>query len=99
MTKEIGQRMLMKKRLGDWNTTATSSERIWPFYFSLSRETLYRSYREEWHRKGEIQYSNHIKTKHNTYRYTPSDNTKTICMTMQYQQMSWIQNKDGCKCV
>jgi hypothetical protein len=46
-TKEIGQRMRLKKRLGDWNTTAASSERIWSFYFSLSKEILYRSYREE----------------------------------------------------
>jgi hypothetical protein len=51
-TSEIGQRMRLRKRVGDWNKTAANSERIWPFYFSLNKETLYRSYREEWHRKG-----------------------------------------------
>jgi hypothetical protein len=78
MTKEIGQRIRLQKRLGDWNKNAKRSERIWPFYFSLSKEILYRSYREEWHSKGVMQYDKHSKTEHNTYQYLPSENTPTL---------------------
>jgi hypothetical protein len=77
-TGEIGQRMRLKKRLGDWNTSATNSERIWPFYYSIGKDILYRSYREEWHRNNEIQYDSHNRNKNFTYQYKPTENTKSI---------------------
>jgi hypothetical protein len=47
MMKEIGTRMRMKEILGDWNIKANKSERLWPFYYSITRDILYRSYRKE----------------------------------------------------
>jgi hypothetical protein len=77
-TGEIGQRMRLKKRLGDWNISATNSERIWPFYYSISKDILYRSYREEWHQNNEIQYNSHNRNKNYTYQYKLTENTKSI---------------------
>jgi hypothetical protein len=77
-TREVGQRMRLWVKLGDWNKTAKDLEITWPFYFSLSKDILYRSYREEWHRNGEIQYDCHNRNEHYTYQYSPFDNTKSI---------------------
>jgi hypothetical protein len=77
-TIDVGQQMRLRVRLGEWNTTAKESERIWPFYYSINKDNLYRSYREEWHQNGEIQYDCHYRNEHHTYQYTQSENTKSI---------------------
>ena len=41
MTGEIGQRMRLRKPLGDWNILANKSERLWPFYYSDKTDTSY----------------------------------------------------------
>mgnify|MGYP002632820832 CR=1 FL=1 len=78
MIKEIGTRMRLKEKLGDWNKTATESERLWPFYYSDEKDTLYRSYREEWHRQGEFNYDCHTRNDKNTYEYTTTENIKAL---------------------
>jgi hypothetical protein len=47
MTQEIGTRKRLQEKLGDWNITANASERLWPFYYSNQKDTLYRSYRKD----------------------------------------------------
>jgi hypothetical protein len=56
MIKEIGTRMRMKEILRDWNIKANESERLWPFYHSITRDILYRSYRKQWHQQGDFYY-------------------------------------------
>jgi hypothetical protein len=58
-TKEVGTRMRLKEKLGDWNITASKSERLWLFYYSKRKDTLYRSYRKEWHQQGAFKYDCH----------------------------------------
>ena len=41
MTGEIGQRMRLRKPLGDWNILSNKSERLWPFYTIQTKQTLY----------------------------------------------------------
>jgi hypothetical protein len=78
-TREVGQRMRLRVRLVEWNTTAAKElGRIWPFYNSINKDILYRSYREEWHQNGEIQYDCHRRNEHYAYKYTQSENTKSI---------------------
>jgi hypothetical protein len=55
--------------------TANKSERLWPFYFSCTKQTLYRSYREKWHQQGKFYYDCHSRNNNNTYDYTTTGNT------------------------
>jgi hypothetical protein len=75
MTGEIGTRMRLRIKLGNWNIPANESERLWPFYFSRTAQTLYRSYRQEWHRQGEFCYDCHSRNRTNKYEYTSTENT------------------------
>jgi hypothetical protein len=74
MTGEIGKRMRLRIKLGDWNIQANDSERLWPFYFSCAEQTLYRSYREEWQRQGSFSYDCHSRNETDTYEYTSTEN-------------------------
>jgi hypothetical protein len=74
MTREVGQRMRLRIKLGDWNKTANDSDRLWPFYFSRTTQKLYRSYRKEWHRQGEFYYDCHSRNRNNKYEYTSTEN-------------------------
>ena len=78
LTREIGTRMRLQIPLGDWTITANESERMWPFYYSHNTDTLYRSYRKEWHKNGAFYYDCHIITKHDTYSYTTSKNVHEL---------------------
>jgi hypothetical protein len=78
MTREIGQRMRLRIKLGDWNKKANESERLWPFYYSCTTDILYRSYREEWHRQGKFNYDCHNRNETKTYNYTPTDNVEVL---------------------
>jgi ribonuclease HI len=66
--------MRLRIKLGDWNKTANESDRLWPFYFSRTKDTLYRSYREEWHQQGEFFYDCHSRNRNNKYNYTKTEN-------------------------
>jgi hypothetical protein len=79
-TKEIGTRMRLRRTLGDWNQSANESERMWPFYYSATTDTLYRSYRKEWHKQGDYYYDCHAKTKNNTYSYKSNNNITMLPM-------------------
>ena len=59
MTGEIGTRMRLQIPLGDWIILANKSERMWPFYYADSTDTLYRSYRKDWYSNGDIYYDCH----------------------------------------
>jgi hypothetical protein len=76
--KEIGTRMRLKIKVRDWKKTATALERLWPFYYSNKKDTLYRSYREEWHRQEEFNYNCHTRNDKSTYEYTTSENIKVL---------------------
>jgi hypothetical protein len=79
MTGEVGQRMKLRIKLGDWNITANESERMWPFYYSHNTGIIYRSYRKEWHRQGKFYYDCHKWTENNAYSsYTRSDNINSL---------------------
>jgi hypothetical protein len=79
MTREIGKRMRLRIKLGDWNIQANESERLWPFYYSCKKDILYRSYREKWHQKGKFYYDCHSRNNNKTYYdYKPTDNTKSL---------------------
>ena len=78
MTGEIGQRMRLRIPLGDWNIVANDSERLWPFYYSHDKDTLYRSYREEWHENGKFYYDCHKTTENDTYNYVPTGKVKQL---------------------
>jgi hypothetical protein len=78
MTGEIGQRMRLRRPLGEWAILANASERMWPFYYSHDTNTLYRSYREEWHRNGDFYYDCHTMTDNDTYEYVTTGNVKTL---------------------
>jgi ribonuclease HI len=69
MTSEVGQRMRLRVKLGDWNITANESDRLWPFYYSNNNDTLYRSYRKDWHKQGQFNYDCHQRTENKTYDY------------------------------
>jgi hypothetical protein len=43
-----------KKSRNEQDLAANESERLWPFYYSHDTDTLYRSYRKEWHQNGEF---------------------------------------------
>jgi hypothetical protein len=77
-TREIGTRMHLRKLLGDWRILANKSERLWPFYYSHNTDTLYRSYREEWHQNGKFYYDCHTMTNNDTYDYVPSGNVSLL---------------------
>jgi hypothetical protein len=77
-TREIGQRMRLRIPLGDWNILANESEQLWQFYYSHNTDTLYRSYREEWHRNGDFYYDWHAMTDNDAYKYVPLGNVKTL---------------------
>ena len=77
-TREMGTRMRLRKSLGDWRILANESERLWPFYYSHNTDTLYRSYREEWHRNGKFYYDCHTMTENDTYDYVPSGNVPIL---------------------
>jgi hypothetical protein len=74
LTGEIGQRMRLRIKLGDWNKTANESDRLWPFYFSRMKDTLYRSYREKWHQQGKFYYDCHSRNSNNKYEYKSTEN-------------------------
>jgi hypothetical protein len=78
MTREIGQRMRLRIKLGDWNIKANESERLWPFYYSCKTDILYRSYREEWHRQGKFNYDCHNRNETKTYNYTKSNKVQLL---------------------
>jgi hypothetical protein len=78
MTREVGQRMRLRIKLGGWNIPANESERMWPFYYSHTTDILYRSYREECHQQGQFYYDCHNRKYNNTYDYTPTDNIKLL---------------------
>jgi hypothetical protein len=77
-TREIGQRMRLRIKLGDWNIPANESDRLWPFYFSRTEQKLYRSYREEWHRQGNFYYDCHSRNEKDKYDYTPTENIDSL---------------------
>jgi hypothetical protein len=77
-TMEIGTRWRLRKPLGDWRILASGSERLWPFYYSHNTDTLYRSYREEWHRNGKFYYDCHNMAENDTYKYVPSGNVSQL---------------------
>jgi hypothetical protein len=64
--------------LGEWNILANESERMWPFYYSHDTDTLYRSYREEWHKNGKIYYDCHTMTDNDTYDHVSPGNAKLL---------------------
>jgi hypothetical protein len=74
MTREIGTRKRLQEKLGDWNISANASERLWPFYYSNRKDTLYRSYRKDWHKQGEFTYDCHTRNDNNKCDYTTSEN-------------------------
>jgi hypothetical protein len=78
MTQEIGTRKRLQEKLGDWNIPANASERLWPFYYSNRKDTLYRSYRKDWHKQGEFTYDCHTRNGNNKYDYTTSENIKEL---------------------
>jgi hypothetical protein len=78
MTREIGNRMRLRRPLGEWNILANESERMWPFYYSHETDTLYRSYREEWHKNGEFYYACHTMIDNDTYEYVTTGNVKLL---------------------
>jgi hypothetical protein len=57
---------------------ANESERLWPFYYSHDTDTLYRSYREEWHQNGEFYYDCHTMADNDTYNYVQSGNVNLL---------------------
>jgi len=78
MTREIGNRMRLRRPLGEWNILANESERMWPFYYSHESDTLYRSYRKEWHNNGEFYYDCHTMTDSDTYEYVTTGNVSLL---------------------
>jgi hypothetical protein len=78
MTGEVGQRMRLRIKLGDWNIKANESDRLWPFYFSCTKDTLYRSYREKWHQQGKFYYDCHCRNSNNRYDYTTTENIEYL---------------------
>jgi hypothetical protein len=78
MTREVGTRMRLRIKMGDWNIKANESERLWPFYFSRTKDTLYRSYRERWHQQGKFNFDCHSRNRNDKYEYIPSENTATL---------------------
>jgi hypothetical protein len=77
-TSEIGTIMRLRRPLGDWRILANESEKLWPFYYSHITDTLYRSYREEWHRNGKFYYDCHMMTENDTYEYVPTGNVPIL---------------------
>jgi hypothetical protein len=77
-TGEIGKRMQLRTPLGNWTIPANELERMWPFYYSHKTDILYRSYREKWHKNGEIYCDCHTMTEHDTYSYTAKGNVKSL---------------------
>jgi hypothetical protein len=77
-TRGIETRMRLRKPLGDWRILANESERLWPFYYSHKTDTLYRSYREEWHRNGKFYYDCHTMIDNDTYDYVQSGNVSLL---------------------
>jgi hypothetical protein len=77
-TSEVGQRLRLQIPLGDWSILANESERLWPFYYPHDTDTLYRSYREEWHRNGEFYYNCHTMADNDTCNYMQSGNVKLL---------------------
>jgi hypothetical protein len=51
---------------------------MWPFYYSHDTNTLYRSYRDKWHRNGDFYYDCHTMTDNDTYEYVTTGNVKTL---------------------
>jgi hypothetical protein len=78
MTREIGNRMQLRRPLGDWNILANESERMWTFYYSHETDTLYRSYRKDWHKNGEFYYDCHTMTDNDTYEYVTTGNVRLL---------------------
>ena len=43
-------------QLGRWMSTIHTSSRLWPYYYSVSENTVYRGYREDWHSNEKYQF-------------------------------------------
>jgi hypothetical protein len=92
-TREIGTRMRLRKPLGEWRILANKSERLWPFYYSHNTDTLYRSYREEWHQNGKFYYDWHTMTDNDTYDYVQSGNVSLLSVDASPADV--MDTKDG----
>ena len=54
-----GSRKLLindETQLGRWTSTIRTSGRLWPYYYSISENTVYRGYREDWHSNEKYQF-------------------------------------------
>jgi hypothetical protein len=49
-----------------------------PRHVQKNPDTLYRSYREEWHRNGEFYHDGHTMSDNDTYDYTTTGNVKLL---------------------
>jgi hypothetical protein len=92
MTGEIGQRMRLRRPLGEWTILANESERMWPFYYSHDTDTLYRSYREEWHSNGEFYNDCHTMTDNDTYEYVTTRNVNTLPPNRCNGYRGWVES-------
>jgi hypothetical protein len=78
----------------DWNITANATDRLWPFYYSHNNDTLYRSYRKEWHQQGHFYYDCHDRNDSNTYDYESAGSltvlpTDTVPMDVIDTEQGW----------
>lgn len=46
----------IKLELGNWLVHWNESDRLWPFYYASQSDSLYKSYRQQWHSHDEYQY-------------------------------------------
>ena len=46
-----------KTQLGRWMSTIRTSSRLWPYYYSISENTVYIEYREDWHSNEKYQFN------------------------------------------
>jgi hypothetical protein len=87
MTGDIGKRMRLRIKLGDWNIQANESERLWPFYFSCAEQTLYRSYIERNGIDKEASTMTATVEKKRIHMIMHRQKPSIICLLMQYRQM------------
>ena len=60
-------------QLGRWTSTIHTSSRLWPYYYSVSENTVYRGYREDWHSNEKYQFDAYQGNDAELFDFNPID--------------------------
>ena len=66
-------KMIGENQLGNWISTIQNSHRLWFFYYSSNKNTVYRGYREDWHSNTRYQFGAYQGDNEEVFEFDPVD--------------------------